>query len=95
MIQAGGDLYVGGQKGKRKWRAAIRDPRGAPNEIIAILPLQDRTFSTSGDYERFIIKDGRRYHHILDPKTGFRFPPVQAPFQEELAEMDSHISNLF
>jgi thiamine biosynthesis lipoprotein len=70
MIQAGGDLYVAGTRGDRPWRVGIRDPRGAPSQTFAALDLTDGTFSTSGDYERFFIKDGRRYHHIIDPKTG-------------------------
>ncbi len=70
MIQFGGDMYVAGRSGDRAWRLGIQDPRGAPDKIFASLELSDSTFSTSGDYERFFIKDGRRYHHILDPATG-------------------------
>jgi FAD:protein FMN transferase len=70
MIQFGGDMYVGGKSGDRPWRLGIQDPRGAADKIFASVELSDRTFSTSGDYERFFIKDGRRYHHILDPATG-------------------------
>jgi thiamine biosynthesis lipoprotein len=70
MIQSGGDLYAAGRRGDRPWRAGIQDPRGAPGAIIAALELRDETFSTSGDYERFFMQDGRRYHHILDPDTG-------------------------
>ena len=70
MIQFGGDMYVSGKAGERPWRLGIQDPRGAENRIIASVELSDSTFSTSGDYERFFIKDGRRYHHIIDPATG-------------------------
>src|SRR5262245_18247358 len=69
MIQAGGDLYVAGLKDGKPWRLGIHDPR-APGKIFATLDLSDGTFSTSGDYERFFLKDGRRYHHIIDPDTG-------------------------
>jgi len=68
MIQAGGDLYVGGRRGDRPWRGAIKDPRS--DREIAALDLINETLSTSGDYERFFIRDGRRYHHILDPDDG-------------------------
>lgn len=68
MIQAGGDLYVGGLKDGRPWSLGIRDPRA--DRVFAVLDLTDGTFSTSGDYERAFLKDGRRYHHILDPDTG-------------------------
>ena len=54
----------------RPWRLGIQDPRGPANHSFAELDLSDGTFSTSGDYERFFMKDGRRYHHILDPATG-------------------------
>ena len=70
MIQAGGDLYVAGLKDGRPWRLGIRDPRGPADRSFAQLDLSDGTFSTSGDYERFFMKDGRRYHHIIDPDTG-------------------------
>lgn len=70
MIQAGGDLYAAGQRGDRPWRVGIRDPRGGPSDMFAFAEVEDRTFSTSGDYERFFMKDGVRYHHIIDPQTG-------------------------
>jgi len=70
MIQSGGDLYVAGHKGDRPWRLGIRDPRGPAEATFAALDLSDGTFSTSGDYERFFMKDGRRYHHIIDPSSG-------------------------
>jgi thiamine biosynthesis lipoprotein len=70
MIQSGGDMYVAGLKDGRPWRLGIQDPRGAANHSFAELDLSDGTFSTSGDYERFFMKGGRRYHHIIDPATG-------------------------
>jgi thiamine biosynthesis lipoprotein len=71
IVQAGGDLFVSGTKGAQKWRVGIRDPRGARDATFALTELTDRTFSTAGDYERGFVKDGVRYHHILDPKTGY------------------------
>ena len=70
MIQAGGDMYVGGTRGDRPWRVGIRDPRGPADRSFAALDLSDATFSTSGDYERFFMKDGVRYHHIIDLRAG-------------------------
>jgi thiamine biosynthesis lipoprotein len=70
IIQAGGDLYVGGRHGDRPWRLGINDPRGPGGQSFGTVELSDATFSTSGDYERFFMKDGVRYHHILDPDTG-------------------------
>ena len=70
MVQAGGDLYVGGRAGDTPWRLGIQDPRGPGGDPFASVELVDATFSTSGDYERFFERDGVRYHHILDPDTG-------------------------
>ena len=64
MIQAGGDLYVAGQRGNRPWRLGIRDPRGPADKSFATIELSDGTLSTSGDSERYFISDGRRYHPI-------------------------------
>jgi thiamine biosynthesis lipoprotein len=70
MMQAGGDMYVAGKKASDPWMVAIRDPRGPPNTFFATAPIEDHSFSTSGDYERGFVKDGVRYHHIIDPRTG-------------------------
>ncbi len=70
LIQSGGDMYVGGQPEGRAWRLGIQDPRGPGDTPFAVVELTAATFSTSGDYERYFIKDGRRYHHILDPDSG-------------------------
>src|SRR5262249_47872653 len=70
MIQAGGDLYVGGTKNGRPWKLGIADPRAADGRSFATVELTDSTFSTSGDYARFFFRDGVRYHHILDPRIG-------------------------
>jgi FAD:protein FMN transferase len=71
FVQAGGDLYAAGQRGDRPWRVGIRDPRGSKEQYFAQLDLSNAAFSTSGDYERFFIVDGKRYHHIIDPRTCF------------------------
>jgi thiamine biosynthesis lipoprotein len=71
IVRAGGDMYVSGRHGDRRWRVGIRDPRGPRDAIFAAADVEDMTFSTSGDYERFTVKDGKRYHHILDPRTGY------------------------
>jgi thiamine biosynthesis lipoprotein len=73
LVQAGGDLFVRGRKpdGSR-FRVGVRDPRGKDsNDFFALLEVEDHAFSTAGDYERGFIKGGRRYHHIIDPRTGF------------------------
>jgi thiamine biosynthesis lipoprotein len=70
LIQSGGDSYAAGRPEGRRWRLGIRDPRGSEDESFAFMELTDAAFSTSGDYERFFIHQGRRYHHILDPDRG-------------------------
>ena len=70
MIQFGGDMYVAGMPGTRPWRVGIQDPRGEGNRSFATMELTDSAVSTSGDYERFFLKDGVRYHHIIDTRTG-------------------------
>jgi thiamine biosynthesis lipoprotein len=69
IVQAGGDMYVSGAKGGAPWVVGIRDPRGEPSDSFAAAPIRDHSFSTSGDYERGFVRDGVRYHHILDPRT--------------------------
>ena len=69
MIQFGGDLYVAGTDRGKPWKLAIADPRGS-HDFIAAVQITDGTFSTSGDYERFFMKDGKRYHHLIDPDFG-------------------------
>lgn len=69
LIQAGGDLYVAGTDGGTPWKLGIADPRGT-HDAFAMVQLSDGTLSTSGDYERFFMKDGKRYHHIIDPDIG-------------------------
>jgi thiamine biosynthesis lipoprotein len=53
------------------WKIGIQDPRAAIGEYIAVISIKDKTVVTSGDYERYFEKNGKRYHHILDPKTGY------------------------
>ncbi len=71
--QAGGDLYVSGKKPDgSSWRVGIRDPRGKhAGDYFAMLEVDDHAFSTAGDYERSFVLEGKRYHHIIDPRTGY------------------------
>jgi thiamine biosynthesis lipoprotein len=71
IVQAGGDLMLSGSKGGQPWMAGVRDPRGPMEDFFAVCPVIDHAFSTAGDYERAFIVSGRRYHHIIDPRTGY------------------------
>lgn len=73
LVAIAGDIRAYGLKpGGTPWRVGIRDPRGkGMDDIIATIELRDMAISTSGDYERFFIENGKRYHHLIDTKTGY------------------------
>jgi thiamine biosynthesis lipoprotein len=72
LAQAGGDLYVHGRRADGSpWVAGVRDPRGPEGSYFARMPVLDHAFSTAGDYERSYLIEGKRYHHIIDPRTGY------------------------
>lgn len=68
-VSLGGDSYVLGDRRGRDWQVGIRHPRDETGVAIR-LPVSDIAVSTSGDYERFFIRDGERVHHILNPSSG-------------------------
>jgi len=76
LIDAGGDVYALGRRGEAPWTIGIRDPRG--EGIIGTVEVEDLAVMGSGDYQRFFMKDGQRFHHIFDPKTGFPARGVQS-----------------
>lgn len=77
MVKAGGDLRViGAPPGAEHWVVQLEDPGKHGNRIS--IPLSDGALSTSGNYENFFEKDGRRYSHILDPRTGLPVEGVAA-----------------
>ena len=69
LINAGGQVYALGENSGKFWKIAIQNPRKP--EIAGILELKDASASTSGDYEQFFLKNGKRYCHILNPATGY------------------------
>ncbi|MBI1422369.1 MAG: FAD:protein FMN transferase [Gammaproteobacteria bacterium] len=75
IVNAGGDMRIIGSKGEQPWHIGIRHPR-APGVIASINMRGDESIYTSGDYERFFDYQGKRYHHILDPRTGMPAPDV-------------------
>jgi len=69
MVNSGGDTRILGDRFGKPWVVGVRDPDHA-GKVFLRLPLSDASFSTSGDYERYFDEDGKRFHHIIDPKTG-------------------------
>lgn len=70
VVNAGGDLCVSGRHGQRLWQIGIRHPR-KPGVIASVAMQPGSCVFTSGDYERYVEKDGQRINHILNPKTGY------------------------
>jgi thiamine biosynthesis lipoprotein len=69
LINVGGNVIAIGQPGAQPWKVGIRDPRGG-GTLVAV-PLHDNeAIGTSGDYERYFMKNGKRHPHIIDPRTG-------------------------
>jgi thiamine biosynthesis lipoprotein len=72
LVQAGGDLFGSGRKPDGSaWVSGIQDPRGPQGTFFASIELTDHAFSTAGDYARSYVIGNRRYHHIIDPHTGY------------------------
>lgn len=79
LVSIAGDIKGTGLKIDNKpWRVGVQDPRSKSGEspekeyeIITAITLNDKAVSTSGDYQRYFFKDGKRYHHIIDPRTGY------------------------
>jgi thiamine biosynthesis lipoprotein len=71
IINAGGDLnLIGARSDGEPWRIAIRHPRVA-GAFLGYIDVVDAAVATSGDYEKYFFDGGRRYHHIIDPHTGY------------------------
>lgn len=71
LVNAGGDIYALGQADEtKKWKVALRRPRKR-KDFLTVLELKDKAIATSGDYEKYIKIDGRRYGHIINPKSGY------------------------
>jgi thiamine biosynthesis lipoprotein len=71
LVALGGNITaIGAKPDGTNWRVAVRDPNNE-DSYLCVLPLQDRTASTSGGYERYFEQDGVIYHHIIDPDVGY------------------------
>lgn len=70
LVNGGGDVLATGRRPDGAWRVGIQDPRGPRGDLLGYVEVSDKSLVTSGDYERFTMIEGRRVHHILDPRTG-------------------------
>jgi thiamine biosynthesis lipoprotein len=87
VINLGGDIVlIGAKPNGEKFKIGVRDPGRPANDIMGIIETADMAVVSSGAYERFFIHEGKKYHHILDPKTGF-------PVENELEQV-TVISNV-
>ncbi|MCT4606693.1 MAG: FAD:protein FMN transferase [Marinisporobacter sp.] len=72
LINLGGNIYtLGTRVDGQLWKIGIQDPFEPTGTPMGIVEFSDKAIVTSGNYERFFVKNGKRYHHIIDPKTGY------------------------
>ena len=74
ILNLGGSsvMSYGSKPDGSAWQVAVTDPRDTEGEYLGAITIEGGEFlSTSGDYEKYFMEDGKRYHHILDPKTGY------------------------
>lgn len=71
LVDGGGDIRVSGTRNGALWQMGVQDPRRERGTLIGRVPLSNAAIVTSGDYERFRIVGGVRYHHIIDARTGW------------------------
>ena len=70
IVNAGGDMKILGKEFDEPWKIGIKHPR-RKGKALAIVRLTNTCLVTSGDYERFFELNEKRYHHIIDPRTGY------------------------
>ncbi|WP_297521952.1 FAD:protein FMN transferase [uncultured Clostridium sp.] len=79
VIDLGGNIYVMGEKAKnQKWKIGVQNPFADRGSAIGSILLSDKSIVTTGVYERYIEDGDAKYHHVLDPKTGY-------PYETEIA----------
>lgn len=77
LVRAGGDLRASGAPpGRNHWEVQLEDPARRGRRVV--IPLRDSAVSTAGNYENVFVVNGRRYSHILDPRTGLPVEGVAA-----------------
>lgn len=75
LVNGGGDVLATSHDDRPAWRVGVRDPRN-PSQLLGLVALRQGVLASSGDYERAFVQHGRRFHHVLDPATGY---PTEGP----------------
>ena len=87
FVNLGGNVHtLGGKPDGSPWLVGVQHPRAPRGQWLGALALRGRSAVTSGDYEQFFEQNGRRYHHIVDPRTGF---PASAGLMSATAVCDT------
>lgn len=71
IIDLGGNVFAYGNKEEDPWKIGVQDPREATGIKLGILKIEDKSIVSSGNYERYFMYNNTRYHHILNPETGY------------------------
>ena len=98
IINAGGDLYVKGKKGKRRWTSGIQNPdKEQQKPLLAFSVFKACGIATSGNYESYFMHEGTRYHHIIDLSTGYPARGVKSVtvFSEDPSKADAYATAFF
>ena len=92
LINAGGDIRVYTSSTETPWPIGITNPRDPKGDVLATLSLSGGSVVTSGDYEKTVVIDGKRYHHIINPRTGY---PVDHCISVTVLAQDAETADAF
>lgn len=71
LVDGGGDILASGTRYGKPWKVGVQDPRAERGTLLGVVEISNAALVSSGDYERFRMVDGVRYHHLIDPRTGW------------------------
>lgn len=71
LVDGGGDILASGTRYGHPWQIGVQDPRAERGKLLGVVEISNAALVSSGDYERFRLVDGVRYHHLIDPRTGW------------------------
>jgi thiamine biosynthesis lipoprotein len=91
LVNGGGDVLAVARDDQPAWRVGVRDPR-RPAQVLGVIALRRGVLASSGDYLRCVEQQGQRYHHVIDPRTGY--PSLGAHGVTLLAERVADVNGL-